>query len=159
MSFREAFRWCLLLMPFVAMGCGGSAPPIPSTTPSAPVSGPIMSLQSVAQVEVWCGFMNYDAAAEGLKVGDTAKFVGTLSRDSTEKVVIVQSAQRFTEELPGVDYKSASAEELIKAVAANHEEAIKTYLGEEGKVPLMLIVEGTVKELDPSVYKIFLKGQ
>lgn len=162
MSVRVAVQWIPVLAVFVATGCGPSAAPPASTTSSAPVATPSMPLEpptSPAQVQVWCGFMNYDKAAEGLKAGDTAKFVGTLSPESTANAVIVQSSQRFTEEFPGVDYKSATAAELIKAVADNHDEAIKTYRGEEGKVPLMLIVEGTIERLEPSEYKIFLKKQ
>ena len=130
-----------------------SAPPSGSMTPTGPVAS------TAPPVEIWLGIAKYDAAIAGLKVGDVAQFSGRISDGSTQHVVIVHVANRYDERNYEVGPKPTpiAAAKLSQEFAANKDEALKKYVvaleSSEGEY----IVEGTITELDGSLYKVILK--
>ncbi len=121
--------------------------PVPSGTTKSP------------PVEIWLGLIKYDNGIAGLKVGDVAKFAGRISEESNGYVVVVHLADRYEEINFEVDPKPIpiTASELSEAFGRNSDEAVKKYV-----VPLdsnegTYVVEGTITELDGSLYKVILQ--
>lgn len=121
--------------------------PVPSGTTKSP------------PVEIWLGLIKYDNGIAGLKVGDVAKFAGRISEESNGNVVVVHLADRYEEINFEVGPKPipTTASELSQAFGKNMDDAVKKYV-----VPLdsnegTYVVEGTITELDGSLYKVILQ--